>query len=114
MARARGLDGRVDRCGKGLRVEDDVVGGGNEQNRAGGALSASLFRLVRRALRRLASAAIASAGAVLRPSGSSTVVCGRTPISRNCSATRKRWSSLQTTIGGASCCDSFRDRSTVS
>jgi para-nitrobenzyl esterase len=41
-------------------------------------------------------AASATAGAVLRPSGSSTMRAG-VPTARNCSATRKRWASLQTT-----------------
>ena len=45
------------------------------------------------------SAAKAIAGAVLRPCGSSRILAWVTPISCSCWAIRKRWSSLQTTIG---------------
>ncbi len=48
---------------------------------------------------RAACAASAMAGAVLRPTGSSRMAAGGMPISRSCSATRKRCASLQTTIG---------------
>ena len=47
------------------------------------------------------SAANVRAGAVLRPTGSSTMVPG-VPIKRNCSAITKRYSSLLTTTGAAS------------
>ena len=47
------------------------------------------------------SAATAMAGAVLRPTGSSTIAAGVQPTWRNCSATMKRWSSLATTSGAA-------------
>ena len=42
-----------------------------------------------------------TAGAVLRPTGSSRMACGMMPSSPSCSATRKRWASLQTTMGAA-------------
>ncbi len=45
-------------------------------------------------------AAAATAGAELRPTGSSTMRASAMPASRNCSATRKRCSWLQTTTGG--------------
>ena len=48
-----------------------------------------------------AIAAAAAAGAVLRPSVSSMIANGVTPIWRSCSATMKRCSSLHTTSGGA-------------
>ena len=41
------------------------------------------------------------AGALLRPTGSSTIRAPSTPAGRICSATRKRCSWLQTMIGGA-------------
>ena len=47
------------------------------------------------------SAAAAAAGAELRPTGSSTMRASGTPASRNCSATRKRCSLLQTITGAA-------------
>ena len=47
------------------------------------------------------TAAAAMAGALLRPTGSSTIRALVMPTSRNCSAIRNRCSSLQTTIGGA-------------
>ena len=47
------------------------------------------------------SAAIAAAGAVLRPSGSSRIEFGATPMARSCSATRNLFASLQTIVGGA-------------
>jgi hypothetical protein len=47
------------------------------------------------------SAATVAAGAVFRPSGSSTIARAVMPISRSCSAIRKRCSSLQTMSGGA-------------
>ena len=46
-------------------------------------------------------AAAAMAGALLRPTGSSTMRASATPAARSCSAIRKRCSWLQTTIGGA-------------
>ena len=46
-------------------------------------------------------AAAAIAGALLRPTGSSTIRALSIPASRNCSAIRNRCSWLQTTIGGA-------------
>jgi hypothetical protein len=46
-------------------------------------------------------AATAMAGAVSRPSGSSTIEAGVTPAWRICSATRKRCSWLVMTIGAA-------------
>ena len=49
-------------------------------------------------LRIACSAASAIAGAVLRAAGSSTIAPHSTPIARHCSATMKRWSSLQITI----------------
>src|SRR4051812_17638465 len=47
------------------------------------------------------NAATAAAGAVFRPSGSSSSVDIESPISRICSVTMNRCSSLPTTIGGA-------------
>ena len=47
------------------------------------------------------TAAAAMAGALLRPTGSSTRRASGMPAARNCSAIRKRCSWLQTTIGGA-------------
>ena len=44
---------------------------------------------------------MAAAGAVLRPTGSSTMACGATPASRICSAIRKRCSVLQMISGAA-------------
>ena len=49
-----------------------------------------------------ASAASVSAGAVLRPTGSSTICGRRTPIWRSCSAMMKRYSSLVTSSGRGS------------
>jgi len=46
-------------------------------------------------------AAMATAGAVLRPWGSSTMARGAMPISRSCSPMAKRYSSLQMSTGGA-------------
>ena len=45
------------------------------------------------------SAAAAIAGAVLRPTGSSTIAAPSTPTWRSCSPARKRCSSFATTIG---------------
>lgn len=45
------------------------------------------------------SAATAMAGAVLRPTGSSSRAAGATPSWRSCSATMKRCSSFATTMG---------------
>ena len=50
-----------------------------------------------------ASAASVSAGAVLRPIGSSNSVALVMPCSRSCSSSRKRCSSLPTTSGAARC-----------
>ncbi len=47
------------------------------------------------------SAAAAIAGALLRPTGSSTMRAASIPARRNCSAIRNRCSLLQTTTGGA-------------
>src|SRR5476649_1752962 len=46
-------------------------------------------------------AAMAAAGAVLRPTGSSTIAWGEIPAWRICSAIRKRCSMLQTISGAA-------------
>src|SRR5690606_27582870 len=50
---------------------------------------------------RACRAAAAMAGAVLRPTGSSSRAAGATPTWRSCSATMKRCSSLATTMGAA-------------
>ena len=47
------------------------------------------------------NAAAAMAGALLRPTGSSTMRAPSMPAARSCSAIRKRCSWLHTTIGGA-------------
>ena len=71
-----------------LRVGDRVVGGHHPQHRL-------------RASSATSRAAAAIAGALLRPTGSSTMRASGMPAARSCSAIRKRCSWLQTTIGGA-------------
>jgi hypothetical protein len=69
-----------------------VVGRQHQQQR--------IVALARRSAR--GHAASATAGAVLRPMGSSTIACGVTPTWRSCSAIMKRCSSLHTTMGAPS------------